>query len=183
MLVPCRRRAGGPRGAGTGLSGGALPHARGVTLSLAKFNRILEWIRSPAPPWCSPGVRNLAISEAAAPHGLYYAPDPSQPDRLHHRRQRRREFRRRALPEVRAHAAQRAARCAASRSTARRSNSASEALDAPGLDLLALVRRQRRHAGGRHRGHGAAACRSRSSPAASWRASPTSRRPAPRSRA
>jgi glycolate oxidase len=65
------------RGAGTGLSGGALPHELGVTLSLAKFNRIvkLEVASRTATVQC--GVRNLAISEAAAPHGLYYAPDPS----------------------------------------------------------------------------------------------------------
>ncbi len=65
------------RGAGTGLSGGAMPHAEGVTLSLAKFNRILKIdpVARTAVVQC--GVRNLAISEAAAPHGLYYAPDPS----------------------------------------------------------------------------------------------------------
>ncbi len=65
------------RGAGTGLSGGAMPHAMGVTLSLAKFNRILDVdpVSRTARVQC--GVRNLAISEAAAPHGLYYAPDPS----------------------------------------------------------------------------------------------------------
>ena len=65
------------RGAGTGLSGGALPHALGVTLSLAKFNKIVmvDPLARTATVQC--GVRNLAISEAAAPHGLYYAPDPS----------------------------------------------------------------------------------------------------------
>ncbi len=65
------------RGAGTGLSGGALPHERGVTLSLARFNRILaiDPLARTARVQC--GVRNLAISEAAAAHGLYYAPDPS----------------------------------------------------------------------------------------------------------
>ena len=65
------------RGAGTGLSGGAMPHALGVTLSLAKFNRILavDPVSRTARVQC--GVRNLAVSEAAAPHGLYYAPDPS----------------------------------------------------------------------------------------------------------
>jgi len=65
------------RGAGTGLSGGALPHALGVTLSLAKFNRILaiDPLARTARVQC--GVRNLAISEAAAIHRLYYAPDPS----------------------------------------------------------------------------------------------------------
>ncbi|HET9206138.1 MAG TPA: FAD-binding protein, partial [Burkholderiaceae bacterium] len=65
------------RGAGTGLSGGALPHALGVTLSLAKFNRILEVDPLARTATVQCGVRNLAISEAAAPHGLYYAPDPS----------------------------------------------------------------------------------------------------------
>ena len=65
------------RGAGTGLSGGALPHAMGVTLSLARFNQIvrLDPVSRTAVVQC--GVRNLAISEAAAPLGLYYAPDPS----------------------------------------------------------------------------------------------------------
>ena len=65
------------RGAGTGLSGGALPHGAGVTVSLAKLNKILEVdpVACTAAVQC--GVRNLAISEAAAPFGLYYAPDPS----------------------------------------------------------------------------------------------------------
>jgi len=65
------------RGAGTGLSGGALPHADGVLLSLAKFKRILAIDPMARTAVVQPGVRNLAISEAAAPHGLYYAPDPS----------------------------------------------------------------------------------------------------------
>jgi len=65
------------RGAGTGLSGGALPLRLGVTMSLAKFNQIvaIDPLARTARVQC--GVRNLAISEAAAPHGLYYAPDPS----------------------------------------------------------------------------------------------------------
>jgi glycolate oxidase len=65
------------RGAGTGLSGGALPHERGVVLSLARFNRILEIDPHNRQARVQPGVRNLAISEAARPYGLYYAPDPS----------------------------------------------------------------------------------------------------------
>ena len=65
------------RGAGTGLSGGALPHRLGVTLSLAKFNQIIKVDRFSRTAVVQCGVRNLAISEAAAPHGLYYAPDPS----------------------------------------------------------------------------------------------------------
>jgi glycolate oxidase len=65
------------RGAGTGLSGGALPHRLGVTLSLAKFNKILKIDPVARTAIVQSGVRNLAISEAAAPYGLYYAPDPS----------------------------------------------------------------------------------------------------------
>jgi glycolate oxidase len=65
------------RGAGTGLSGGAMPHATGVTLSLAKFNKILKLDAKSRIAVVQGGVRNLAISEAAAPLGLYYAPDPS----------------------------------------------------------------------------------------------------------
>ena len=65
------------RGAGTGLSGGALPLAGGVLLSLAKFNRILEVDTVNRTARVEPGVRNLAISEHVAPLGLYYAPDPS----------------------------------------------------------------------------------------------------------
>ncbi len=79
VLRTCRER-GVPvvaRGAGTGLSGGALPLADGVLLVLAKFNRILEIDAERCIARVQPGVRNLAISEAAEPHGLYYAPDPS----------------------------------------------------------------------------------------------------------
>lgn len=65
------------RGAGTGLSGGALPHAEGLVLSLAKFNRILAIDPANRTARVEPGVRNLAISQAVAPLGLYYAPDPS----------------------------------------------------------------------------------------------------------
>ncbi len=65
------------RGAGTGLSGGALPHALGVTLSLAKFNRIVRNDALARTATVQSGVRNQAISEAAAPLGLFYAPDPS----------------------------------------------------------------------------------------------------------
>jgi len=65
------------RGAGTGLSGGAMPHAQGVVLSLARFNKILRVDREARLAVVQPGVRNLAVSEAAAPFGLYYAPDPS----------------------------------------------------------------------------------------------------------
>ncbi|PAU86079.1 glycolate oxidase subunit GlcD [Pseudomonas sp. WN033] len=65
------------RGAGTGLSGGAMPLEKGILLVMAKFNRILEVNPEGGFARVQPGVRNLAISQAAAPHGLYYAPDPS----------------------------------------------------------------------------------------------------------
>lgn len=65
------------RGAGTGLSGGALPLDHGVLLSLAKFNRILDIDYSNRLARVQPGVRNLAITQAVSEHGLYYAPDPS----------------------------------------------------------------------------------------------------------
>ena len=66
-----------PRGAGTGLSGGAMPHPQGVLLGVSKLNRILSIDVESATAVVEPGVRNLAISEAASPLGLYYAPDPS----------------------------------------------------------------------------------------------------------
>ena len=79
ILAACHR-LGVPvvaRGAGTGLSGGAMPHAQGLTLSLAKFNKIVKVDVRARTATVQSGVRNLAISEAAAPHGFYYAPDPS----------------------------------------------------------------------------------------------------------
>ncbi|MNZ72179.1 putative FAD-linked oxidoreductase [compost metagenome] len=65
------------RGAGTGLSGGALPLEKGILLVMARFKRILEIDPVGRFARVQPGVRNLAISQAAAPYGLYYAPDPS----------------------------------------------------------------------------------------------------------
>ncbi|TBU92582.1 glycolate oxidase subunit GlcD [Phytopseudomonas dryadis] len=65
------------RGAGTGLSGGALPLEQGILLVMARFNQILEVNRAGRFARVQPGVRNLAISQAAAPFDLYYAPDPS----------------------------------------------------------------------------------------------------------
>ncbi len=66
-----------PRGAGTGLSGGAMPIVDGLVLSTAKLNKIVLLDPLARTARVQPGVRNLAISDAAAPHGLYYAPDPS----------------------------------------------------------------------------------------------------------
>jgi glycolate oxidase len=65
------------RGAGTSLSGGARPHKNGIVLSLARFNNILAIDPMNRTARVQPGVRNLAISEAVAYLGLYYAPDPS----------------------------------------------------------------------------------------------------------
>lgn len=65
------------RGAGTGLSGGALPHPQGIVLSLARLNRILAVDADNRTACVEPGVRNISVSEAAAPYGLFYAPDPS----------------------------------------------------------------------------------------------------------
>jgi glycolate oxidase len=66
-----------PRGAGTSLSGGALPLADGVLLGMAKFNRILEIDFENRVAVVEPGVTNLAVSNAVADAGFYYAPDPS----------------------------------------------------------------------------------------------------------
>src|SRR6476661_10867190 len=66
-----------PRGAGTSLSGGALPLADGVLLGMAKFNRILEVDFENRVAVVEPGVTNLAVSNAVAYAGFYYAPDPS----------------------------------------------------------------------------------------------------------
>ena len=65
------------RGAGTGLSGGALPVADGVVICLARLKRVLEVDPVDRRAVVEPGVTNLEITAAAAPHGLYYAPDPS----------------------------------------------------------------------------------------------------------
>jgi len=65
------------RGAGTGLSGGALPVADGLLLSLAKFNQILHLDPDQRIARVQPGVRNISVSDAAEKYGLFYAPDPS----------------------------------------------------------------------------------------------------------
>jgi glycolate oxidase subunit GlcD len=66
-----------PRGAGTGLSGGALPNSEGVVVGTARMNRILEIDPENRLARVQPGVINARLTEAAHPHGLYYAPDPS----------------------------------------------------------------------------------------------------------
>ena len=74
-------KAGGikvvPRGAGTGLSGSALPLGDGVLLGMGKFNRILDIDYANRVVACQPGVTNLGITKAVEADGFYYAPDPS----------------------------------------------------------------------------------------------------------
>jgi glycolate oxidase len=79
-VVRACRRLGVPvvtRGAGTGISGGAIPRNDGVLLVLSRMNRVLEVDALARTATVEPGVRNLHVSERAAPHGLFYAPDPS----------------------------------------------------------------------------------------------------------
>jgi glycolate oxidase len=66
-----------PRGSGTSLSGGSLPVAGGIVIALNRLNRILKLDPYDRITVVEPGVINLQVSQAAAPHGLYYAPDPS----------------------------------------------------------------------------------------------------------
>ena len=92
-----------PRGAGTSLSGGALPLGDGVLLGMAKFNRIREIDFDNRVAVVEPGVTNLAVTQAVEHAGLLLRAGSVLADRLHHRRQRGREFRRRALPQIRRH--------------------------------------------------------------------------------
>jgi len=79
VLKCCRERSVKvvPRGAGTSLSGGALPLADGIILGLGKFNRVLDVDFDNRCAVVQPGVTNLAITKAVEDHGFYYAPDPS----------------------------------------------------------------------------------------------------------
>ena len=97
-----------PRGAGTSLSGGALPLGDGVLLGMAKFNRIREIDFANRVVVVEPGVTNLAITQAVEHSRLLLRARPVLADRLHHRRQCGGEFRRRALPQIRRDHQQRA---------------------------------------------------------------------------
>src|ERR1700756_3385469 len=66
-----------PRGAGTSLSGGALPLADGIVLGLGKFNHVIEIDYNNRCAVVQPGVTNLGITQAVQERGFYYAPDPS----------------------------------------------------------------------------------------------------------
>ena len=89
-----------PRGAGTSLSGGALPLADGVTLGLGKFKQVLD-IDLPNSLRRRPAGRHQSGRDPGGPApGLLLRPGPLQPDRLHHRRKRGGEFWGRALPQI-----------------------------------------------------------------------------------
>ena len=92
-----------PRGSGTSLSGGSLPLADAVLLGLSKLNRVLEIDYEDRIAVVQPGVTNLAVTRAVEDRGFYYAPDPSSQIACFDRRQRRGEFRRGTLPQVRPH--------------------------------------------------------------------------------
>ena len=66
-----------PRGAGTSLAGGAIPAADGIVIGIARMNRVIEVDIENRTATVEAGITNLAISEAVAPHGFFYAPDPS----------------------------------------------------------------------------------------------------------
>ena len=90
-----------PRGAGTGLSGGALAINRGVVIELARMRKILKVDPENRLAQVQTGLVNAQLSRAVAPYGLYYVPDPSSQPVVHHRRQHCRKRRRHSLPEVR----------------------------------------------------------------------------------
>ena len=95
------------RGSGTGLSGGALPRADGVLIVTSKMRRVIAIDQESRRAIVEPGVTNLAVSKAAEPFGLFYAPDPSSQVVVLDRRQRGGELRRGALPQERLHRASR----------------------------------------------------------------------------
>ena len=91
------------RGAGTGLSGGAIAAEGGLIIAMNKMNRILELDIENRCAVVEPGVVNLWISDAAEPHGVPLRARPVQPESMHHRRKCRREQRRPAHLKTRRH--------------------------------------------------------------------------------
>ena len=124
------------RGSGTGLSGGALPHADGVLIVTSQMRDILEVDRDDQRAVVEPGVINLRRHQGGRAARLLLRARPVQPADLLDRRQRRGELRRRALPEVRLHHQPRDRRSRWSRPTATLVRLGGTAPDAPGYDLL-----------------------------------------------
>ena len=91
------------RGAGTGLSGGAVAEKGGIVISLTRMTRILEVDVENRIAAVEPGVINLHLTEHVSQYGLCYAPDPSSPEGLHNRRQCGGELGRTALPRIRSY--------------------------------------------------------------------------------
>ena len=143
-----------PRGAGTGLSGGALPLADGITLGLVKLNRILE-VDYPQPLRRGPaGGHQPRHHQGGRARRLLLRAGSVQPDRLHDRRQHRRELGRRALPEIRPDDQQRA-RPGDGAAERRHRAPRRQASGRRGLRSAGPDDRLRGPAGRRHRGHGA----------------------------
>ncbi len=92
-----------PRGAGTGLSGGALAVEGGVVIGFNRMNRVLEVDYPNQRAVIEPGLVNIWLTNQVSPEGYYYAPDPASQTRVQRRRQRGRELGRSALPQVRGH--------------------------------------------------------------------------------
>ena len=99
-----------PRGSGTNLSAGTVPHRGGIVLVLTRMNKIKEVSDAELVAVCEPGVRTIELAQAAAAKGLLFPPDPGQPDDRDHRRERRGVRGRPARAEVRGHARLRAGR-------------------------------------------------------------------------
>ena len=165
-----------PRGAGTSLSGGALPVGDGVLLGLSRMNRILEIDLENRCAVVQPGVTNLGITRAVEARRLLLRPRSLQPSRLHDRRQRRGKFGRHPLPEIRPDDEQPAWASSSRCSTATRVRFGGKALDPGGLDLLGPHHRLRRPARRRHRSDSAPA------PQAAMRESAAHRLPVDRSK-
>ena len=127
-----------PRGAGTGLSGGAIPLGAPIVVAVTKMNRILEVDVENRVAWVEPGVINLDLTSPPPPHGLPLRPRPVEPAGLHHRRQRGQQLRRAALPRLRRHRRPRPRGRGASSPTARWSCSAASTAEPAGLDLPGL---------------------------------------------
>ena len=143
------------RGSGTGLSGGALPHADGVLIVMSRMRSILEIDRDNQRALVEPGVINLQLSKVDAAGRLLLRAGPVQPAGVLDRRQRRGELRRRPLPQVRVHHRPRHRR-RAGHAAGRAGRDRRHGGRLPGLRPARRARRVRGDARDRHQGHGAA---------------------------